>query len=261
MEAVQHTVDSKTLNLNQNTYIPSEVLYENDKFYMRYAHSLQEIEEIEDYLAQSQCFDPVCKFFGIGAEDLQHIMFTNIREMSFQKNYRVFVIEKETQRKCSSFVIMDYNDQISPPQDSPTNYQLFFKQMAYPQQEALKVCPEFFQPEIFQGRVRLISVFPEFRGKGILQFVFEGFEAIAKARNYEYLHMVMTTPESQHYGNKRQGYKILGKTYYGEQDEIKEAFKPHEESMARWRDGDRPFVQYGIYQVSEQKRLEKQDNN
>ena len=58
--------------------------------------------------------------------------------------------------------------------------------------------PEFFSEENYpsKGRVRMITVLPEFRGRGILHVIFDGFEKIGADRGFNALHMIITTPES-----------------------------------------------------------------
>ena len=75
---------------------------------------------------------------------------------------------------------MDYNDNVKPEIEDE-GLKCIQLQMREPFLIASRDHPEFFIEDNYpsKGRVRMITILPEFRGRGILHVIFDGFEKIA----------------------------------------------------------------------------------
>ena len=85
--------------------------------------------------------------------------------------------------------------------------------------------PQYFLPEVKKARVRLIIVFREERGKGLLNFLFEAVDVMAKEQGFDCLQMTCTSPETFHVSNKF-GYEVLSEVFFKDYPEINEHYAP-----------------------------------
>ena len=73
--------------------------------------------------------------------------------------------------------------------------------------------PEYFRDGIKKAKVRLIIIFPEYRGKGLLTVVFKAIEEIARGKGFECIVMTATAPQTFHMG-KKFNYTVLSEIKY-----------------------------------------------
>lgn len=93
--------------------------------------------------------------------------------------------------------------------------------------------PQFFLPEVKKARVRLIIVFREERGKGLLNLMFEAIDVMAKDRGFDCVQMTCTSPETFHV-SKKFGYDVLSEVFFKEYPEIREHYAPLESTVQKF---------------------------
>ncbi|CDW86840.1 UNKNOWN [Stylonychia lemnae] len=172
-------------------------------------------------------------------------MIDLMKDKMLQNDSFIFVENIQTKELVGSFVVFDQDqpqDSISIPSD---RLRSIINSLVETTKRAKENHPEFFTNEMRKMRVRLIIVFREHRGKGILNRMYEAFENIAESRGFNAIHMTCGAPETFHLC-KKFGYQTLGEFRYQDMEpEFLEYYKPSDEIKSKFR-GEDMRIQYNI---------------
>ncbi|CDW78926.1 UNKNOWN [Stylonychia lemnae] len=202
-------------------------------------------------MIEVQIDDPIPNSFNQDFES-QKMMNDLMKEKMFKNDSYIYVEDIRSKELAGIFVVFDQDQ----PQDSIPFYSDRYKSMITSLVETTKNAkenhPELFTDETKKMRVRLIIVFREHRGKGILNHMYNAFENIAESRGFNTIHMTCGAPETFHLC-KKFGYQTLGEfRYLGLEPELLQYFKPSDEIKMKFR-GEDMRIQYNVKIIQKQR--------
>ena len=170
----------------------TQIFYETDDFLLRRPHSLQEYEALLPVLVPVQLEDPLPALFQVPVDT--HLELAQLTKAVLWEHF-VFLEDKHAKEVAGGCFVMglDHPAKFDPSTDPVYEYLVQLPKGV--SMRAMEAYPQHFDmSKVKHGLLRRVFIFHKYRGKGLLTYIYQGVEQVARNLGLESIHIVCSAP-------------------------------------------------------------------